>query len=950
MNISRTLTLLLSFWATIVAAQGFMHTYTPDSSIARTVLQTADGGYFVTGRVANPAFLKKKLFLLRTNANGQTVWENHFYLNEARAIAACPAADGGFIVLAENYWDTIEYRNIVLKLDASGTLQWTRIVHNANIANGLSDIIALSDGNFLAAGTTRDGNFNSLNWLVKIAPDGSILWEKTFGVAGRVIKHLVELPTGNIVVSGNLGDLYLAKVTLNGDLLWEYDYLKAGNQTNYDLLVTAEGNIALLGTSPEFANLNICVLKTDLDGTELWYKNYFPFPPNSNHLPVLNAFAQDDAGNFYIPFWGFVADPFASDLELLKLAPDGTALWKNALNVSGNVWDILQTNDNHLIIAGDNNGVSTNAMLLKTDFEGDFLSNKITGIVFRDDDVDCAYTTGEPGLADFILKAENQTGEAFYKKTNPDGSYEVRVTTGDFALTVFPSFAPATLYAQCDTPVVSVSGISQTVIAPAISEQILGECSLLSVEISGGILRRCTSSVYNASWCNTGNLTAQDASLQIVVSPFLDYQSSTIPLSGQVGDTLTFELGDLLPGACELMNIVFLVDCAAQVGNVLCAEAHIYPDTSCIPPTANWDGSKIEVTGVCTGAEIEFKIKNTGSGNMTQTAEYVIIEDQIMYLQSPIQLNAGQEMTSVRLPMPEDSCFALQVFPNQTSILSKPVAVVANCTANGNLSLLLNLPNNENDPAVAVHCNEIIGSYDPNDKVGFPLGLTEAHFIERGQDIEYRIRFQNTGNDTAFLIRILDTLPNTLDPASFRPIAASNPYTWDLSGNGQIAFTFANILLPDSTTNEPGSHGFVSFRMSQKPNLPDWTLIENTASIYFDFNDPILTNTWQHTIGRPETVAIQNPDTETNNLAVQITPNPMIGEAVFELQSYLPETSVRFMLMDPLGKTLRDENFAGNTFSFKRKNLPAGLYFWQMTEAGKVLAGGRIVIIGSRGQ
>lgn len=944
MNIARTCVLLISLCTTVVTAQGFLHTYTPDSSIARSVLQTSDGGYFVSGRVANPAFLDNNLFLLRTDSTGQVVWENHFYLNEARAIAACASPDGGFVVLAENYWDTIEYRNIVLKLDAAGTTQWSTIVPNGTIANGLSDMIALSDGNFLAAGSTRDSSFNTQNWLVKIAPDGSILWDKTFGAAGRVIKHLVELPTGNIVVSGHLTDLYLAKVSLNGDLFWERNYAKAGNQTNYDLLVTSEGNIALLGTSPDFGILNICVLKTDLDGNELWFKNHYPFPPNGGQIPVLNAFAQDDAGNFYIPFWGFLNDPLASDLELLKLAPNGNALWKHPLNVSGNVWDILQTTDNHLVIAGDNNGLPTNALLLKTDFEGDFLSNKITGNAFRDDDVDCAFTVGEPGLADFIIKAENQTGEAFYKKINADGSYEIRVTEGDFALLTRPSFAPASLYAQCDTPVVHISGTSQTVAAPDVAAQVLGECALLSVEISGGLLRRCTTSIYNVSWCNSGNLTAEDASLQVIVSPFLDYQSSSIPLAGQVGDTLTFALGDVLPGVCGLLNITFFVNCSADVGDVLCAEAHIFPDTSCIPPSANWDGSKIEVSGICTGNDIEFKIKNTGSGNMSQIADYVIIEDQIMFLQIPIQLDAGEEMTTTRLPMPDDSCFALQVFPNQTSILSRPVAVVANCTANGNLSLLLNLPNNENDPAVAVHCDEIIGSYDPNDKVGFPLGLTDAHFIERGQDIEYRIRFQNTGNDTAFLIRILDTLPGTLDPASFRPIAASHAYTWDVTDKGQIVFTFANILLPDSTTNEPGSHGFVSFRISQKPSLPDGTLVENTASIYFDFNDPILTNTWRHTIGRPATVGSKDLRPDPNYISVQITPNPMLESAVFVLQDISTMDNLNFRLFDPLGKVIRKEAFSGNTFVFKKKNLASGIYYWQLAAAAKTLAIGRIVV------
>jgi uncharacterized repeat protein (TIGR01451 family) len=76
----------------------------------------------------------------------------------------------------------------------------------------------------------------------------------------------------------------------------------------------------------------------------------------------------------------------------------------------------------------------------------------------------------------------------------------------------------------------------------------------------------------------------------------------------------------------------------------------------------------------------------------------------------------------------------------------------------------------------------VIGSFDPNDKRGFPLGWQDQHLLERNQDIEYMIRFQNTGNDTAFLVVVRDTLPvATLDPGTLRPISASHDYTWDVS-------------------------------------------------------------------------------------------------------------------------------------------------------------------------
>ncbi len=54
--------------------------------------------------------------------------------------------------------------------------------------------------------------------------------------------------------------------------------------------------------------------------------------------------------------------------------------------------------------------------------------------------------------------------------------------------------------------------------------------------------------------------------------------------------------------------------------------------------------------------------------------------------------------------------------------------------------------------------------------------------------------------------------------------------------------------MPDSTTNEVESHGFIKFKVNQIPNLAEGIVLENNAGIYFDFNDPIITNTTQHTI------------------------------------------------------------------------------------------------------
>lgn len=140
-------------------------------------------------------------------------------------------------------------------------------------------------------------------------------------------------------------------------------------------------------------------------------------------------------------------------------------------------------------------------------------------------------------------------------------------------------------------------------------------------------------------------------------------------------------------------------------------------------------------------------------------------------------------------------------------------------------------------------------SYDPNDKQATPVGWTDQHFITAGQEIEYRIRFQNTGNAPAFDVRIDDQLDvEHLDLSSFTPIAASHSYSTIVNPDGFVQFVFDNIMLPDSVHDEPNSHGWVVYRIRSFEDLQPLDEIQNSAAIFFDDNEPIITNTYTHTI------------------------------------------------------------------------------------------------------
>lgn len=135
-------------------------------------------------------------------------------------------------------------------------------------------------------------------------------------------------------------------------------------------------------------------------------------------------------------------------------------------------------------------------------------------------------------------------------------------------------------------------------------------------------------------------------------------------------------------------------------------------------------------------------------------------------------------------------------------------------------------------------------SYDPNDKQVNPIPTKGARGVKlnEGDELKYTIRFQNTGNDTAFDVTVYDTLDSKLDFESLRIVGSTHAMTHARSGD-VVKFFFQNIELPDSTTDEPGSNGHLVFAIKPKAGYAHKTPIHNKAGIVFDVNKPIITNT-----------------------------------------------------------------------------------------------------------
>jgi len=222
-------------------------------------------------------------------------------------------------------------------------------------------------------------------------------------------------------------------------------------------------------------------------------------------------------------------------------------------------------------------------------------------------------------------------------------------------------------------------------------------------------------------------------------------------------------------------------------------------------------------------------------------------------------------------------------------------------------------------------------SYDPNDKLVQPAGEQEENYTPKDSLLNYTIRFQNTGNDYAWDIEIQDTLDTDLDWSTFRVTQVSHPVQTKLSSDGSISFLFENIYLPDSTTDFAGSQGFIQYSIRPKANLPDFTIIENTAFIYFDFNPAIITNTTINTL--VDEIPVSTYDIiEDASAYFNLWPNPANTFIAIEISRPLSGEEYLIEMINANGQ-LMSSNKIINVKQISVENLPKGIYFIKLKSA-----------------
>jgi uncharacterized repeat protein (TIGR01451 family) len=583
--------------------------------------------------------------------------------------------------------------------------------------------------------------------------------------------------------------------------------------------------------------------------------------------------------------------------------------------------------------------------------------NIVTGKVYGEFVNSCSYSPDDSLLAGIVLIAE--PGK-YYAATDENGQFSFQLPAGKYTISpILPKGKLIQNRCTLQSTTIDLQTENETVSDLSFFFYLLPQADM-RVQVSQSLKRPCMTGTSKVVYWNEGTIEAKDVSIKMSYPNELETQ--VIPIANiKNKNNYTFFVGNVKPGEIKEFTIEDSVKCIVPeiLGNSACINASISPYYTG-NPGPDWDLSEVALQGECSNDSVKIEIINIGSGSMSQSSNYrvflndtLIKEDHFLIPQhGSVKVKVPTFNKVVRIEADQVKDFPFD---------SKPSLIFTNCgnvTINDKLKYSVSADINNAIPYKNTSCQLIRGAYDPNDKNAVPRGRYNEHLIPADQNLEYRINFQNTGNDTAFAVVLRDTISQLLDISTLRILSSSHPYSYTISGkeNPVITFSFNSIMLPDSNANEPESHGYVIFMINPIQNISQGSIISNRSHIYFDYNPPIVTNTTFHTIGSfvyedytlgedifPEIITGIYKPTEVVDQTSIIYPNPVKKNDMIHIRNVSQTNMTKINLKDLNGRTVLTENISTD---HNKINAPqnSGIYIYEIQNEDGTLHRGKIMI------
>ncbi len=932
-------------------AQGWIKRFLPNEAVIfSSVYATADSGFLATGFcLSNFSFERT----IKINAAGQVLWQVD---NDSVATGSFSniTQDGGLVVFGYSEGGLgLQSRNM-MRLDKDGNRLWVKDIHSYNNGGqgglGNIDLDTTDNGGFICVFTAYDTSLDIQRLYVKrLDGNGNYIWEQSYYDTDttKYCYALRNAKDGGFIMGVKTPAGYrLLKIDGMGNKEWEYVSVPQA----YILPVIARDGNILVQIGEYWKGENI-IAKLDQDGNELW-RHLYPVLPDSASWAgsiierpdkKLVMMASSSAGSGRFTFC--IADTLGNIL-LTRNISTARLGYKNKV-VKSSYKSFNTSADGGYVFGGFiednmNNTLNYSGFIAKVDSDGVVYPGVVSGIAYNDADEDCQKDSIEmlihPALVTFT-----GVSDTFTVTTLDTGYFSIAIDTGSYNIDIAPP-SPYWEANTCNISMLDIVGGTDSILNLGFKPIVISPYIIIDGHISRQ--RLCMPAIYKAKYCNTGTAPFNGV-LEIKVDSLLQVDSASTPWLAKNGNTCYFTVNALGIMECANLEIYCTVPCDANLtGRTTCIDAHAIVDTV-VNSSPLWDKSNLSLLVVHDISEdsITFTLKNKGNGAMINPESLIVIEDNVILFREPVSLPVGGEVIrKVKANGATWRAYIPQTKLNPYSAFATAAIEGAGQNQQGTISTgyLKQFAYNGYYGYYYNTCEQIFNSYDPNQKTVSPTGLGADHIIEGSTALEYTLDFQNTGNDTAYIVRVMDTLPSYLDPATIRKGVSSHQCQMEIIGKNVISFTFYNINLPDSGANQLRSNGFVKFRIKQKTNNAMGTVIDNKVSIYFDYNPPIVTNTATVRIGELRITGIESIYAN-KLLQVNAFPNPFKDKTTIKIEGER-FAQLELKVFDISGRLVKQQ-LAYNTddFIIDKQGFNSGSYIFEISSNGKPVAKGKIM-------
>ena len=226
-----------------------------DGNYAFSVIQTSDGGFAVAGAIGDYRYGEEYFWLTKTDESGITAWSKTIKtVMPGAALSVIQTQDGGYAMLGSN--SNTDF--LLIKTNSTGNLEWSKTYGSQDMDSGHS-IIQTEDEGYVLGGTLWNRSDSGyMACLIKIDPNGSVLWINNYPGGFRV--SMIGTVDGGYVLCS---DLTLVKIDSEGGMLWTKDLalaLDASSGQAHSVIQTRDDGYAVTGSATSHSS-------NDQDGT-----------------------------------------------------------------------------------------------------------------------------------------------------------------------------------------------------------------------------------------------------------------------------------------------------------------------------------------------------------------------------------------------------------------------------------------------------------------------------------------------------------------------------------------------------------------------------------------------------------------------------------------------------------------------------------------------------------